>query len=430
MERHRSETRLAPGRDDEVQVSAKRILFIHQNFPGQFPHIAEAVLKQGHKVAAIGGPTAKGVPGVNLYRWTMNRGSTVGIFDPATRAEADLMRSYAAADAAMALKADGFTPDLIIGHPGWGETLQMSEVFPDARQIVFGEFFYRSHGADVGFDPEFEQHTPAADMRVHSKNVGGALACAMADVVVSPTPFQAWTYPKGLQDRIRIFHEGVDTKRARRKSGVTLRLPSGKVLDGSTPVITFINRNFERLRGFHIFMRALPAFLERCPTAQVLIIGKDSNSGYGGVLPGGETWKGRMLKEVGDRLDLSRVHFTGPLPHSDMISALSLSWAHVYYTYPFVLSWSLVEAMACECLILGSDTAPVRDAITNQVNGVLNDFFDVEALSGAMIQACETPEAFAALRPAAKETALRLFDRETVGVPAWMALIDEMLAGR
>jgi glycosyltransferase involved in cell wall biosynthesis len=174
-------------------------------------------------------------------------------------------------------------------------------------------------------------------------------------------------------------------------------------------------------------MRALPAFLERCPDAHVVLIGNEAGRGYGGELAGGQTWKTKMMAEVGDRLDQSRVHFTGPLPHADMISALSMSWGHVYYTYPFVLSWSLVEAMACECLILGSDTGPVRDAITPDVNGVLNDFFDVEALSNAMVQACDTPDAFGDMRQNARTTALQVFDRETVGVPGWMALIDDVL---
>lgn len=408
-------------------MATKRILFIHQNFPGQFPHIAAAVLAKGYKVAAIGGTTSKGVPGVDVRRWKLARGSTTGIFDSATRAEADLMRATAAAEVAVQLKADGFMPDLIIGHPGWGEMLMMGEVFPGVPQISFGEFFYLSHGADVGFDREFENHPLAFDMKVHAKNMGLALSYTAADVIVCPTPFQASTFPKGLQPRIRILHEGVDVGRARRKPDAKLKLKDGRVLDGSTPVITFINRNFERLRGFHIFMRALPAFLERCPDAHVVLIGNEAGKGYGGELAGGETWKAKMMAEVGDRLDQSRVHFTGPLPHADMISALSISWGHVYYTYPFVLSWSLVEAMACECLILGSDTGPVQDAITPGVNGVLNDFFDVGALTNAMVQACETPDAFREMRHDARATALRLFDRETVGVPGWMALIDEIL---
>jgi glycosyltransferase involved in cell wall biosynthesis len=406
----------------------KKILFIHQNFPGQFPHIADALLARGDEVTVIGGETAKERRGIRVHRWKLKRGSTSGIFDPATRAEADLLRAQAAAEVAWRLKGAGFTPDLIIGHPGWGETLHMSEVFPGVPQISFGEFFYKSHGADVNFDTEFEISTPVADMRVHAKNLSMALAYSEAEVIVCPTPYQASTLPIGLQSRIRIIHEGVDISNASRKAGATFTLANGQVLDGSTPVITFINRNFERLRGFHVFMRALPAFLERCPNAQVLLIGRDSGKGYGAGLPDGKTWKGLMLDELGHRLDLDRLHFTGPVAHADMISALSISWGHVYYTYPFVLSWSLVEAMACECLILGSDTAPVRDAVTNGVNGVLNDFFDVAALSEAMAQACERPDDFAKLRPAARETALGLFDRETVGVPAWMDLIDEVLA--
>jgi glycosyltransferase involved in cell wall biosynthesis len=408
-------------------VATKRILFIHQNFPGQFPHIAVAARVKGYKLAAIGGPDAKGVPGVDLRRWKLDRGTTKGLFDPATRAEADLIRAYAAAEIAAGLKKDGFVPDLIVGHPGWGEMLMLGEIFPGVPQIAFGEFYYKSHGADVNFDPEFEPGSLQGDMRAHAKNMGLALSYVSADAIVCPTPFQASTFPEGLQSRIHVLHEGVDVSRAHRKPNAKLKLKTGAVLDGSTPVITFINRNFERLRGFHIFMRALPALLGASPDAQVIIIGTDAAKGYGGLLPHGQTWKEKMLAELRDRLDLDRVHFTGPLPHGEMIDAMSISWGHVYYTYPFVLSWSLVEAMACECLILGSDTAPVRDAITSGVEGVLNDFFDVEALSKAMIQACETPEAFTEMRSMARAKALALFDREAVGVPGWMALIEDRI---
>lgn len=408
-------------------MTAKRILFVHNNFPGQFPHIADACLKAGYKVAAIASETGKGRPGVDVRRWKLNRGSTKGIFEPATRAEADLLRADAAARAAYQLKQDGFTPDLIIGHPGWGETILLNEVWPGVPSILFGEFFYNSHGADVGFDAEFEQRTFDNDLRSHSKNAGLALGYCTGDIIVCPTAFQASTFPKGFQSSIRVLHEGVDIGHSQRKPNPRLRMPGGKELDGSKPVITFINRNFERLRGFHIFMRALPALMEARPDADVILIGADDGKGYGGQLPGGQTWKGKMLAEVGDRLDMSRLHFTGKVPHAQMVQALSMSWAHVYYTYPFVLSWSLVEAMACECLVLASDTAPVRDAITPGVDGVLNDFFDVPALSAAMIDACENPDRYQEMRKAARVKALSLFDRETVGVPGWMSMIEELI---
>jgi glycosyltransferase involved in cell wall biosynthesis len=405
----------------------KKILFIHNNFPGQFPHIAAAAQQAGYQVAVIGSPTAKEPLGAKVERWKLTRGTTNGIYPPAIRAEADLLRADAAAAAARRLKADGFVPDLIIGHPGWGETIYMSTIFPGVPQVLFGEFFYRAHGFDVGFDPEFDKVTLEQEQRVHAKNATQALAYIDATAIICPTPFQASSYPETLQSRIKILHEGVDLTAAIKQKSPRLKLPNGEILDGTKPVITFINRNFERLRGFHIFMRALPALMCECPDVQVVVIGKDGLGGYGGNLDGQKTWMEQMLNEIGDQIDQSRLHFLGRVTHADMITALSLSTAHVYYTYPFVLSWSLIEAMACECLILGSDTKPVRDAITHNENGLLFDFFNVDALSQAMITACQAPERYQDLRKNARQTALSVFDKDRVGVPGWMALISEVL---
>jgi glycosyltransferase involved in cell wall biosynthesis len=159
-----------------------------------------------------------------------------------------------------------------------------------------------------------------------------------------------------------------------------------------------------------------------------VLIGAEDGTGYGGPAPGNQSWKNFMLAELSDRLDRERVHFLGRVPHAQMLDAFSIAAAHVYYTYPFVLSWSLVEAMACECLILGSDTAPVRDAITHGVDGVLNDFFDVDALSAAMIRAVTDPDRFALMRQAARESALSGFDQNSIGVPGWIRAVDDILS--
>lgn len=405
-----------------------RVLIVHQNFPGQFPHIADALIARGDEVAAIGGPTAKERRGVKLVRWVNKRGTTNGIFAAATRAEADLIRAEAAAMAAVELARTGFKPDVIIGHPGWGETIHLKDLFPHAQLILFGEFFYRHLGADVNFDREFETPTLAGAMRTNGKNASQILAYSKADLIVSPTPFQASTFPELFASRMRVLHEGVDLSVARHNPAASLTLSDGRVLDRSTPVITFINRNFERLRGFHIFMRALPRFLEAVPEAHVVAIGADGD-GYGGARGDGKTWRNAMFDELGPSLDRDRLHFVGQVPHDGMIDILSIGAAHVYYTYPFVLSWSLVEAMACECLVIGSDTAPVRDAITDGVDGVLHDFFDVEALAAAMIRAVREPRGFDAIRAKARLTALARFDRASVGVPGWLALIDEIAGG-
>jgi glycosyltransferase involved in cell wall biosynthesis len=404
------------------------ILIVHQNFPGQFPHIADALLKRGDKVAAIGGKTARARPGVDFRRWSTDRGTTQGIFEQAIRAEADMIRGTAAAGAAHRLRQDGFVPDVIIGHPGWGETLYLKEIWPSARIILLGEMMYRSHGSDLNFDPEFDsgRENLSRNLRSHAKNASQTLAYAFADRIVCPTRFQAGSFPPVFQRNIRIIHEGVDISHAERRPNAKFKLPSGRVLDGSTPVITFVNRTFEPLRGFHIFMRALPEVLTACPEAEVLMIGGSGPSGYGGTSPNGKDWTSWMLDELGERLDRSRVHFVGKVPHAHMIDAFSISRAHVYYTYPFVLSWSLVEAMAAECTIIASDTAPLHDAITDGMEGVLLPFFDVPLLSATLIRAIREPEAFAGMGQAARKRALEGFDQAR-GTAAWLALIDEVL---
>ena len=400
------------------------VLIVHQNFPGQFPHIADALVKRGDKVAAIGSETAKGRPGVDLRRWSNKRGSTPNLFYQAVRAEADLIRGTAAAETALQLRADGFTPDVIIGHPGWGETIHLKEVWPAAKVILLGEMFYQSRGGDTGFDPEFKQPTFSDMLRTNAKNAAGALAYSLADRIICPTRFQAASFPMGLQPIVRVQHEGIDLGHAKRRPNAVVKLPQRRgVLTGDRPVITFVSRTLEPLRGFHIFMRALPALLKACPDAHVLIVGRDSPSGYGSPSPNGTSWVTWMLAELQSRLDLARVHFMGQVTHNMLIDLFSISWAHVYYTYPFVLSWSLVEAMACECLVLASDTPPLHDAITDGHDGVLLPFFDVDALSSAMIKAICEAQAYVETRRNARQTAITHFDC-AAGLKGWLGEIE------
>jgi glycosyltransferase involved in cell wall biosynthesis len=400
------------------------LLFVHTNFPAQLGFVAQAMAARGHRCRAIASSTGREVAGVPLSRWSTSRGSTAGIFTPATRAEADLIRGAAAAHAASALKDGGFTPDVIVGHPGWGETVFLREVFPNARQVVYAEFYYRTQGGDVDFDPEFEAPSFEERFRIHAKNATMAMAYADADRIVSPTRFQASLLPAAFRSRTAIIHEGVDPNLVRPDPDARLAV-GGRMLDRATPVITFINRRFEPLRGYHVFMRALPRLLAAVPDAHSVLIGSDGPAGYGLPAPKGTTWRQRYLDEVKDRIDPTRVHFTGHLPHDRMLAALSISRAHVYYTYPFVLSWSLLEAMASECLVVGSDTAPVRDAVRPGENGLLLDFFDHAALAEALIEACRKPQAFAHLRKAARKTVVADFNRAR-SREAWVALLEEL----
>jgi len=250
-----------------------------------------------------------------------------------------------------------------------------------------------------------------------------ALAYTDADVIVAPTEFQASTLPSVFQPRIRVIHEGVDVDAIRPGPAEPFELPDGRTVAPGTPVITHVNNNLEPMRGLHVFARALPRLMAEVPEAQVLVFGQANVRPYGGQPPEGKTW--REVAFDGLDVDPSRLHFLGKAPHAQMLAGLRLSTAHAYYTYPFVLSWSLIEAMASGCYVIGSDTPPLRDAIEDGVNGRLLPFFDVAALSQALIEACRDPEAAAPLRAAARATAEAKFSSRD-GREAWLDVLREL----
>jgi glycosyltransferase involved in cell wall biosynthesis len=398
------------------------VLFVHNNFPAQFGDLAKALVGRGLKVAAFGQKRAPGLPEVPMLRYAIQRSSTEGIFTLAIRPEADLIRGEMTYRAAKRALSQGFTPDVIIGHSGWGETLFLDQVYPDARQIIFPEFYYRPN-LDVGFDPEFPPPDDLSLLRLKAKNFGMTLSMIEADALVCPTEFQAATLPKIFKPLTRVIHEGVDTEAIRPGPAAPFVLDDGRVIEPGAPVITHVNRNLEAMRGMHIFARALPRLLAEVPDAHVLIIGRDGKSGYTGPPPEDLTWREYCTR--GLDLDPHRVHFLGAVSHERMLEALRLSTAHVYYTYPFVLSWSVIEAMALGCYVIASDTPPVRDAVVDGENGRLLPFFDVEALSEALIAACREPAAQARLRKAARATAVEKFSAAD-GRDAWFRLLREL----
>jgi glycosyltransferase involved in cell wall biosynthesis len=400
------------------------VLFVHNNFPAQFADLAQALASRRVPRAAVGATTAPGLDAiVPIARYGVERGTTRGILPLAVRAEADLIRGKAAYKAAKALKEQGVDPAAIVGHAGWGETALLKEVFPEARQVLFAEFFYHAHGLDVGFDPEFSKPVDdEAALKVKAKNAVMSMAYADTDAIVAPTPFQRSVLPPVFRERTQIIHEGVDVDAIRPGAPQPFLLDDGRVIQPGAPVITHINNQMEPLRGLHIFARALPRLLAKVPDAQILIIGRETRTGYGGEAPSGLTWRQVCFEGVEDRIDPARVHFLGKVAHERMLHALQLSTAHVYYSYPFVLSWSLVEAMASGCYVIGSDTAPLRDAIEDGVNGRLLPFFDPDALSNALIEACRDPKKSEPLRAAARATAVERFSR-TKGREAWLDVL-------
>ncbi len=402
----------------------RRILFVHTNFPGQFVHLArELARRDDRRVAAIGGPTAKPMAGVALQRYAVE-----GARDPDTpagRFGLDALRGEAVARLADEMRMEGFVPDVIVGHTGWGEMLLLRELFPAARIVSYLEFWFDLDGADVNFDPEFVD--PLADRvaqlaGLRARNASVLLSAVHADRLVAPTNWQASRFPEDVRQRITVLHEGVDTRRLAPHEGVRLELPNGRFVQSGDEVLTYVARNLEPYRGFHRFMRALPGILRRRPDAQVLVIGGEEVS-YGAPPPNRRSWKRVLLDEVGAELDRDRVHFLGRVPYDVHVGALQLSRVHVYLTYPFVLSWSLLEAMSCGAYVVASDTAPVSELIRHGENGYLVDFFAQEQLVDAVCRGLADEARADPVRAAARASVVAGFDLETVCLPGALRLV-------
>lgn len=403
-----------------------RLLFVHQNFPGQYKHLAPALAARGHEVLALGMTEPRPMPGVRWLRYGSRRGSTPGVHPWVLDFETKVIRAEACARAARQLREAGFVPDLICAHPGWGEALLLREVWPQARQLHFVEFFYGAEDRDVGFDPEFPADPFETRCRLAIKNSNNLLNLGLMDWGSSPTQWQRDTVPEPHRSRISVVHDGIDTDALCPDDSGELALTDdqGRALrfTREDELVTFVNRNLEPSRGYHRFMRALPALQRQRPEARVLLIGGDGVS-YGAPPPAG-SWKQIFLDEVAAQLDLSRVHFVGKLPYAQYLQALRLSRAHVYLSYPFVLSWSLIEAMSLGAPIVASDTAPVAEVVEQGRNGWRVDFFDREALAARIAACLADPAAMAPLRAAARQTAVSRYDLKRVCLPAQLALVE------
>lgn len=402
-----------------------KILFVHQNFPGQFLHLAPALVERGHDVTALTDETNARQSSITTFRYRKpDPRPDPKIAQLGTTYCEMTSRAYRVSRAARVLREQhGYVPDVIFGHGGWGETLFLSEIWPDARLLVYGELYYAPHGLDVGFDPEFASDNPEKPLSVIARQGHQALMMTQAHAALSPTEFQADTFPVCFRDKITIIHDGIDTDRVRPDRAARVTLPSGVGFRAGDELLTFINRNLEPYRGYHSFMRALPSVLEARPNAQVVIIGGDDVS-YGARPPEGQSWKELFLDEVRDRLDMSRVHFTGKVPYASFLSLMQCTRVHCYLTVPFVLSWSMLEAMSAGALVVGSRTAPVEEIIEDGATGRLVDFFDSDEIADALIDALARPEAYRHMREAARTHIVENYDLRRVCLPRLIDFVE------
>jgi glycosyltransferase involved in cell wall biosynthesis len=392
-----------------------RLLFVHQNFPGQYRHIATHYARHGHDVVAIGERANLGtkpkIPGVRLFGYDVAPLATAGFEAPMVRA---VHRGRCIAAGAQRLRRAGFVPDVIFAHIGWGEALFLKDVFPEARLQLYCEFYYRARGSDLGFDPEFPA-TPDKVLRVRVMNAPLLMSLDVSDQGLAPTRWQHAQFPSGHMPRIAVVHDGIDTDVA---------TPRGRPED---ELVTYVARNLEPYRGFHSFMRAIPEIQRRRPRARIVIVGGDEVS-YSPRLPAGETYRDRLLKELNGRIDLARVQFLGRVPYAQYLDLLRRSSVHVYLTYPFVLSWSMLEAMSAGCLVVGSHTPPVEEVIRDRENGLLVDFLSPEAIAAKVDEALSMDQW--PLRVAARRTVLESYDLKRVCLPAQLRLVERLKGER
>ena len=404
-----------------------KYLFVHQNFPGQFLHLVVHLQRaQENEMVFICEPTENNIPGVRKLTYPRPV-ITDASYPDARDFEHALMRATAVQELAQRLRGLGFTPDIIIGHHGWGELLNLQDVWPGVPMLGYHEFYYHTHGLDVGFDPEFPD-PPGGLAKVRAKNAINLIALNNPGHGQTPTRFQHSTYPDWAQERMTVLPEGVNLDACRPDPLLrqqTLEV-GGMRIEPSDVLITYVARDLEPYRGFHTMMRALPRLHRLGPSVKVVMVGGDGVS-YGATMVG-TTWRAHMLEEVGRHIDPSRVSFPGRIAYPLFLQLLQRSDAHVYLTYPFVASWSLREALACGCVIVASDTAPVQEFITHRKTGLLTRFPDPDALVAAVREALEDRALAEKLRRNA-----RAFAEKTLGMDryltAYEALIGRVIAG-
>jgi glycosyltransferase involved in cell wall biosynthesis len=379
-----------------------KILFLHPNFPAQFRHLATVLGSDPQHQVVFGTKRQEGsISGVAKAIYNESRAVNPQTHHYVRNLESAVLQGQAVYRMGEQLKSQGFLPDIVYGHSGWGPTLLIKDVFPKAKLYCYFEWFYHAHGSDADFDPS-DPLTADDEARIRLKNAPILLDLCSCDRGLSPTKWQRQQFPPEYHSKIKVLHDGVDLNFFQPKPGAKLVLDSLNLdLSGVDELITYVARGMEPYRGFPQFMEAVALLQKRRPNTHVIVVG-ENRVAYGKNLPDGKTYKDLMLEKLD--LDLSRLHFTGLLPYNQYLQVLQASSVHVYLTRPFVLSWSMLEAMATGCVVLGSDTPPVKEMIEDGVNGLLVDFFSIEAIVERIEEVLDHQDRMADLRIKARET--------------------------
>ena len=385
-----------------------KILFLHPNFPAQFRHLATVLGQDKQNTVVYATNRAEGsISGVNKVVYKKSRTARPETHHYVRPLENAVLEAQGVYRVAQNLKDQGFYPDVVYGHSGWGPTLFMKDIFSRATLLCYFEWYYNAYGSDASFDPS-DPINADDEARIRTKNAPILLDLASCDRGLSPTAWQRSQFPPEFQAKIKVHHDGIDTSYFKPKPGAKLKLPRINLdLSEAEEIVTYVARGMEPYRGFPQLIEAISLLQKQRPQCHFVIVGKDRVA-YGKNLPDGKSYKAAMLEKF--TLDLSRVHFTDLLPYGEYLQVLQASSAHIYLTRPFVLSWSMLEALSTGCLIVASDTAPVKEVIEDNVNGLLVNFFSPQQVCDRVIEAFENPDRMATIRDRARKTILNKYD--------------------
>jgi len=398
------------------------ILFLHRSFPAQFQFIASTLAQDSkNNVVFITNNDNIEIAGIKKLVYKVE---DVEITDPTSYLngyQSAVLHGQAAAEVAINLKKEGFKPDIIYGHSGWGPTLFMKDVFPDVPLLCYFEWFANAEGSDTGFDG-----TPINEYQ------RGGLRCANSQILVdlyscdaglSPTNWQKSQFPKEYHDKIKVIHDGVDTEFYKPNSDAKFVIRDKNIeLSAKDEVITYATRGMEPYRGFPEFMKAVEKLLIKRPNAHFVIAGEDKVC-YRGPLAEG-TYKELMLKEL--NIDLNRVHFAGGLPYGEYLKLMQISSAHVYLTVPYVLSWSTLDAMSVGCCVVASNTQPVQEVIKDNYNGLLFDFYNIEQQVEKIEYALDNKDKMTKIRNNARKTIVENYALKDL-LPKHIKYLNELI---
>ena len=399
-----------------------RLLFLHNNFPGQYARIIKHLTgRKGIDILAVSRAGNRQPSPVRRIDYEPHRSVCEQVHPALRYTEEAVIRGQAVYKALAPTRAKGWRPDLMLAHSGFGDGLFLKDLWPDARYMPYLEWYYRAYGSDASFFDEGAKD-PNVELRIRMKNTAILQDLAAMDWGQSPTRYQKWQFPSVFHERMSVLHDGVDTDYFTPDPRETFTIGS-RIFRRGDPLVTYIARGMEPYRGFPQFIEAVVLLQQMHAGVHVVVIGEDRIA-YGPKDKA--SYKQWALEAFSP--DLARLHFLGRQPLSVLRQVLRVSAAHVYLTVPFVLSWSMMEAMAAGALIVGSDTEPVREVVDDGRTGLLVPFFEPRRLAERLLEAIAAPERFEDIRRRGRALMLERYDQREL-CARYVRLIEAVATG-